>query len=150
SSSPLVVTSATLTYQDLRGLTRSFSAPVPISSAKVHLTSAEVNFRPSCHFTSCRNRKVSSVPSSFQNQLVARSGTIDSALFCGTSCLNTTRLLKTPDIGRLTAWVDSSSSDMLAGLSKWPTRRMPPSFCASAGQATHNTNDNAVAVARSR
>jgi hypothetical protein len=31
-----------------------------------------------------------------------------------------TRLLNTPIIGRLTASVDSSSIDMLAGLSKWP------------------------------
>jgi hypothetical protein len=43
---------------------------------------------------------------------------IESGVFCGSSCLNMTRLLNTPDIGRLTAWVDSSSIDMLAGLAK--------------------------------
>ena len=44
-----------------------------------------------------------SVPTSFQDQLVARSETIDRKLFCSTSCLKITRLLNTPDIGRLTA-----------------------------------------------
>src|SRR5690242_20358692 len=43
-----------------------------------------------------------------------------------------TRLLNTPIVGRLTATVDSSSIDMLAGLSKWPILRMPPDFCANA------------------
>jgi hypothetical protein len=36
--------------------------------------------------------------------------------------------LNTLIIGRLTAAVDSSSIDMLAGLSKWPTLRMPPAY----------------------
>ena len=39
-----------------------------------------------------------------------------------------TRLLNTPIIGRLVASVDSSSIDMLAGLSKWPILRIPPCF----------------------
>jgi hypothetical protein len=30
--------------------------------------------------------------------------------------------------GRLTAWVDSSIGDMLAGLSKCPSLKMPPGF----------------------
>jgi hypothetical protein len=39
-----------------------------------------------------------------------------------------TRLLNTPIIGRLVASVDSSSIDMLAGLSKLPILRIPPCF----------------------
>src|SRR6516164_6946346 len=39
-----------------------------------------------------------------------------------------TRLLNTPIIGRLVTSVDSSSIDMLAGLSKWPILRIPPCF----------------------
>jgi hypothetical protein len=35
-------------------------------------------------------------------------------------------------IGRFTASVDSSSIDMLAGLSKWPIFRVPPDFWESA------------------
>src|SRR5262252_124185 len=126
-----MVTSSTLANHDLRGLRRSFSLALPINRSTVHLTSAEVNGLPSCHLTLCRNGKVSSVPSSFQAQPVARSGTIERRLFCGTSCLYMTRLLNTPDIGRLTAWVDSSRGDMLAGLSKCPVFKMPPCFWAN-------------------
>jgi hypothetical protein len=61
--------------------------------------------------------KVSSVPSSLHDQLVARSGTIDFMLFCGSSCLYITRLLKTPIIGTTVEYVASSMIDMLAGLS---------------------------------
>jgi len=39
-----------------------------------------------------------------------------------------TRLLKTLIIGRLTATVDSSSRDMLAGLSKWGILKVPSGF----------------------
>ncbi len=55
--------------------------------------------------------------SAFQDHLVARSGTIVSIRFWGTSCLNRTRLLKTAIIG---FWAELSASswiDMLAGLS---------------------------------
>src|ERR1700730_17658262 len=97
---------------------RSLSLALSIKRSKVHLTSAAGKGLPSCHLTHCRNGKVNSVPSSFHDQLVARSGTIERKLFCCSSCLNMTRLLNTPDIGRLTAWVDSSSIDVLAGLSK--------------------------------
>src|SRR5216683_7088975 len=107
-----------LAYQDFRGLTRSFSLALPCKRSKVHLTSADVNGFPSCHLTPSRSGNVNSVPSSFHAQLVARSGTIDFRVFCGTSCLKMTRLLKTPITGRLVASVDSSSIDMLAGLSK--------------------------------
>src|SRR5205085_2281373 len=117
------VTSARLSYQDLRGLTRNFSFVVPSNNSKVHLTSAAVNSLPSCHLTPSRRGSVSSVPSSLQVQPVASSGTIELGLFCRTSCLYTTRLLKTPIIGRFTAAVDSSSIDMLAGLSKCPILR---------------------------
>src|SRR6516165_12563610 len=68
-------------------------------------------------------------------------------VFCGTSCLKITRLLNTPIIGRLTAAVDSSSIDMLAGLSKWPILRIPPGFCADA--AVDNSN-SALAAASTR
>src|SRR5205085_9903005 len=73
------------------------------------------------------------VPSSLSDQLTARSGTIDCRLFCGTSCLYITRLLKTPIIGRLAAAVASSCSDMLAGLSKWDILTTPACFWADAG-----------------
>src|SRR5271165_2629024 len=67
-------------YQDLRGLMRSLSLPVPISRSQVHLTSLLVNGLPSCHLTPWRSGRVSSVPSSLHDQLVARSGTIDCRL----------------------------------------------------------------------
>src|SRR5689334_14296597 len=84
SKSPFVVTASRLLYQDLRGFTRSFSCPVPISRSQVHLTSADVKGFPSCHLTPSRSLKVSSLPSSLQFQLVARSGTIEFRLFCFT------------------------------------------------------------------
>jgi hypothetical protein len=43
-----------------------------------------VNGLPSCHLMPWRNMKVSFVPSSFHDQLEARSGTIDARLFCFT------------------------------------------------------------------
>src|SRR5216684_4945326 len=139
-----------LVNQDLRGLIRSFSLAVPCSSSNVHLTSAAVNGFPSCHLTPWRKGMVSSVPSSFQAQLVASSGTIDFGLFCGTCWSYRTRLLNTLIIGRLTAAVDSSSIDMLAGLSKWPTFRMPPVFWANAASAAVNASDSAPAAASTR
>src|ERR1700724_2724355 len=83
SKSPLVVTSARFWYQDLRGLILSFSVPLPCSSSQVHLTSLAVNGLPSCHLTPWRNLKVSTVPSSFHDHSLARSGTIVSSRFCG-------------------------------------------------------------------
>ena len=83
----------------------------------MHLTSAAVNGLPSCHLTPWRNLKVSSVPSSLHDQLVAKSGTIDFMLFWGSSCLYMTRLLNTPIIGTTVEYVASSRIDMLAGLS---------------------------------
>jgi len=65
-----------------------------------------------------RSLKDSSVPSSFHDQLVARSGTIDCRLFCGTCWSYMTRLLKTPIIGTTVEYVASSWIDMLAGLSQ--------------------------------
>src|ERR1700738_1721165 len=124
---------------------RSFSLAVPCKRSIVHLTSAAVNGLPPFHLTPWRSGNVSSVPSSFQAQLVARSGTIDLNVFCGTSCLNITRLLNTPIIGRLTASVDSSSIDMLAGLSKWPILRIPPDFCADAIHGDNSTSAPAAA-----
>src|SRR6516162_8789692 len=61
-----------------------------------------------------------------------------------------TRLLNTPDIGRLTAWVDSSSGDILAGLSKCPIRKMPPGFWANAALADANPTRSEPAAASTR
>jgi len=47
--------------------------------------------------------------------------------------------LKTPIIGRLTAAVDSSCIDMLAGLSKCDMRRTPPGCWPDAGALGANT-----------
>ena len=70
--------------------------------------------------------------SAFHDHLVARSGTIVSIRFCGTSCLKRTRLLKTAIIGFWAELNASSWIDMLAGLSYWKTRSTPPRFCADA------------------
>src|SRR5271166_2136863 len=59
------------------------------------------------------------------------------------------QVVNTPIIGRLTATVDSSSSDMLAGLSKWVTLRMPPCFCANAASA-ENADSSAPATTSTR
>src|SRR5207302_5411560 len=118
SKSPLVTTSSRLRYQGLRGLRRSLSANLPCNMSHVHLTSLAVNGLPSCHLTPWRNLKVSAVLSSSHDHSLARSGTIDSRLESGTSCLYMTRLLKTPIIGPRAAKVASSWIDMLAGLSK--------------------------------
>src|SRR5215469_8686933 len=60
------------------------------------------------------------------------------------------RLLNTPDIGRLTACVDSSSIDMLAGLSKCPIFRMPPCFWAAAILALNDASSSENAAASTR
>src|SRR3954464_9694261 len=93
--------SLTSSYQDFRGFWRNFCCDLPISMSKVHLTSADVNGLPSCHLTPWRSLKVSFLLSLLHAQPSARSGTIESTLFCGTSCLNTTRLLKTGMKGML-------------------------------------------------
>src|ERR1700730_701645 len=102
SKSPLTLTSTTWSYQDLRGFLRNFCCDLPIRRSKVHLTSAAVKGLPSCHLTPCRNLKVSVFLSPLQAQLSARSGTIESRLFCATSCLYMTRLLNTGMNGMLT------------------------------------------------
>src|SRR5712691_10990643 len=135
-----------LLYQALRGLTRSFSSVLPARRSHVHFTSFAVKGLPSCHLTPWRSGKRSSVPSSLHDQLVARSGTIDCMLFCAMCWSKTTRLLKTPIIGRSAAVVDSSCSDMLAGLSKWESCRMPPAFWAIAGLITVNPSDSPTAA----
>src|SRR5712691_6007619 len=139
-----------LLYQDFRGLRRSFSLDLPVSMSQVHLTSLAVNGLPSCHLTPWRSGKVSSVPSSLHDQLTAKSGTIDCRLFCATSCLYITRLLKTPIIGRLAAAVASSCNDMLAGLSKWDILTTPPCFWANAGSPADIaiSNDSAAMSTR--
>src|SRR5215469_3050818 len=100
--------------------------------------------------TPWRNEKVSSAPSSFHDQLVARSGTIDCRLACGTSCWYMTRLLKTCIIGCSAARVDSSRIDMLAGLSKCENLRIPPLFCAAAGPAVAITIIRPAGILRLR
>src|SRR5215468_145783 len=141
-----MVTSWRFRYQDLRGLSRNFSSDLPVSMSQVHLTSLAVNGLPSCHLTPWRSGKVSSVPSSLHDQLTARSGTMDCMLFCGTSCLYITRLLKTPIIGRLAAAVASSCNDMLAGLSKCDILRMPPCFCANTVSLTDASSSELTAA----
>src|SRR5450759_5438984 len=108
SKSPLVTTSVTFSYQVLRGFLRNLALALPITMSKVHLTSLEVNGLPSCHLTPSRSLKLSFVCSAFQDQLVARSGTMESRLFCATSCLYTTKLLNTPMNGILVEKVASS------------------------------------------
>src|SRR5258708_33907797 len=61
-----------------------------------------------------------------------------------------TNLFKTPIIGRLTATVDSSSNDMLAGLSKLGTLRMPPCFWANAVPAENPSNRAPAVVSTQR
>src|SRR5205085_12295153 len=135
-------------YHALRGLTRSLSAAVPAISSQVHLTSLAVNGLPSCHLTPWRNLKVSSLPSSLQAQLSARSGTTDARLFCFTCWSNMTRLLNTPIIGPWAKTVASSNIDMLAGLSGLYILRTPPCFWADAGPAAAIATSNALAAAR--
>ena len=77
-------------------------------------------------------------------------GRSNSGVFCGSSCLNMTRLLNTPIIGRLTASVDSSSIDMLAGLAKCPILSVPPACCANAAGRTHGPTSSPAAAARPR
>jgi len=100
---------------------------------------------PRCPFgapLSPRGRqKVSSVPSSFHDQFVARSGTIELRLFCLTCWSNMTRLLKTPII-RSETIVPSSWIDILAGLSGSYIFRMPPDFCANATSAGSASNSD--------
>src|ERR1700730_5162402 len=145
-----MLTSSTLLYQDLRGLMRSFSLALPLSRSQVHLTSWAVKGLPSCHLTPWRSGKVSSVPSSFEDQLVARARTLDLVLSWSTACLYITRLLKTPIIGRSAAAVDSSRSGMLAGLSKWEILRIPPVFWAKAASAAVSASDSTPAAASTR
>src|SRR5262249_20612061 len=128
SKSRLTVTSCRLRYHGLRGLRRSFSLDFAVTRSHVHLTSRAVNGVPSCHLTPWRNRNVSSVPSSFHDHSVARSGTTDARVFCGTCSSNVTRLLKTAIAGRVATGVASSWIDIEAGLSIMYCRRMPPDF----------------------
>src|SRR5438876_11277142 len=108
SLSPLTVTSVTFSYQSLRGFFRNLSSDFPISLSQVHFTSLAEKGFPSCHFTPSRKANVSLVLSSFQDQLVSRSGTIVSRLFCALCWSYITRLLKTGIIGTLVENVASS------------------------------------------
>src|SRR6516225_7756630 len=147
SKSPFVVTSERFRYQDLRGLTRSFSLDLPVNMSQVHWTSLAVKGLPSCQDTPRRNVNVSSVPSSFHDQSVARSGTIDVRLFCRTCWSNITRLLNTPIIGRSEMIVASSWIDMLAGLSGLYIFRMPPCFWANPASAANIARNSEPAAA---
>src|SRR5438270_12340710 len=121
-----------LRYQDLRGLVRSLSSLLPRIRSQVHFTSAPVKGLPSCQRTPGRSSKVSAVISAFHDHLLARSGSIVSIRFCGTSCLKRTKLLKIAIIGFWAELNASSWIDMLAGLTYWNTRSTPPRFCADA------------------
>ena len=112
--------------------------------SQVHCTSFAVNGCPSCQRTPSRSRRVSSVPSSFHDQPVARSGTIHCNVFCGTCWSNMTRLLNTAIIGATVEIVTSSRVDMLAGLSRWATWSTPPGFCANAVLAARNAISSAA------
>src|SRR5690349_9024583 len=142
-----------LVYQPLRKLTLKFSLALPCNRSIVHFTSAALNGLPSCHFTPLRTVKVSVLPSSLQDHFSARSGTMSSRLFCFLVGSNITRLLNTPIIGSTTEIVPSSWIDMLAGLSRWVIRRMPPCFWAEAlpkgamsrnATTTNRTHDKAT------
>ena len=123
---------------------------VPSNSSQVHFTSADVKGFPSCHLTPCRSGNFSSVPSSFHDQLVARSGMIEDGLFCATCWSYITRLLNNPIAGRSAAPVASSCSDMLAGLSKNEILRTPPDFCASAPSPAPSASSSEPAIANRR
>src|ERR1700751_3893511 len=125
---------------------RNLAADLPSSVSQVHWTSFAVNGCPSCQRTLSRKRKVSSVPSSFHDQPVARSGTIDCSEFCGTCWSKMTRLLNTAIIGATVEIVTSSSVDMLAGLSRWATWSTPPAFCANAVSDPMRATTNTLAA----
>src|SRR4029077_12878556 len=146
SSSPLVVTSSRLRYHALRGLRRNFSCVFPCRRSQVHLTSAAVNRLPSCHLTPCRSLKVSSLPSSLQVQLSARSGTIVSSVFFSLCWSNSTRLLNTGISTVIAARVTSSWIDIEAGLAKSGILRMPPDFCANASWPPSQSADTVAAA----
>src|SRR5262249_38344142 len=145
-----MVTSLRLRYHDLRGLRRSFSLDWPVSRSQVHLTSLAVNGSPSCHLTPSRNKKVSWVPSSLQDQAVARSGMIDCMLFCFACWSNITRLLNMPIAARAGFASTSSCIDKLGGESSRCTRKMPPDFCACAPSFADSAAASAHAAARMR
>src|SRR5882757_8051816 len=92
SKSVRACTKLMLPYQAPRGLVRRRLRARLVSRLKVHSTSLDVNAMPSCHFTPRRSLKDSSVLSSFHDQDSARSGMIDSSVFCATAGSKTTRL----------------------------------------------------------
>src|SRR5438552_15132955 len=145
-----MVTSSRLRYQGLRGFMRSFSLDLPVKRSQVHFTSLAVNGLPSCQATPWRSGNVSSVPSSFHDQPIARSGTIEPRLFCATCSSKRTRLLNTAITGRVATGVASSWIDMLAGLSIMYCRRTPPCFCADAGVAVPIAISAAPTTAKAR
>src|SRR3984893_4055317 len=59
-------------------------------------------------------------------------------------------VIENPIIGRSAAAVDSSRSDMLAGLSKWEILRIPPVFWAKAASAAVSASDSTPAAASTR
>src|SRR5205823_5292004 len=85
-----------------------------------------------------------------QDQVEARSGTIEFRLFCGTCWSNMTRLLNTPIIGPSVAIVDSSWIDILAGLVPIDILKMPPDFSARAGAAASVAVNSAAVASAAR
>src|SRR5215468_5738553 len=135
SSSPLTLTLSRFVYQDARGFLRKSSGSFPVSLVQVHCTSFAVNGLPSCHLTPWRSLKMSLVLSALHDQPSARSGTMLLNLFCFSFGSNITRLLNTPIIGIDVEMVASSWIDMLGGLSRCRTCKVPPCFCANTGVA---------------
>jgi hypothetical protein len=60
------------------------------------------------------------------------------------------KIIEYPIIGMIAEMLPSSTIDMLAGLSRWNTRRMPPCFCASAGSASAIASSIPPIVANNR
>src|ERR1700755_1528860 len=113
-----MLTSCSLVYQTFRGLRlKSCVSALPMSIRQVHCTSLAVNGWPSCHFTPWCSLKVSLGLVASHDQLSARSPITVSRLSCGLAGSNTTRLLKIAANGVTDAMVDSSSSEVLGGVS---------------------------------
>src|SRR3546814_407441 len=93
ASSASTVTSSRFEYHASRGFLRSRASLFPLIASQVHFTSFAEKGLPSCQVTPVCSLKLSVLLSSLQDQLFARSGTIDSMLCCFTSGSNITRLL---------------------------------------------------------
>jgi len=90
--------------------------------------------------TPLRSENVSVFPSSLHFQLSARSGTMPSRLFLPLVLVEHDKVVEhPPSSASTTEIVPSSWIDMLAGLSRWVMRRMPPLLLRPGG-AKRNGN----------